>query len=37
VYQLAIKTTGGDSYVMANYLPIYLSSSVGTWLIGLPT
>jgi hypothetical protein len=27
VYQLAIEAVGGDSYVMANYLPICLSSS----------
>jgi hypothetical protein len=36
VYQLAIETTSGDSYVMANYLPVYLSSSARTWLLGLP-
>jgi hypothetical protein len=24
VYQLAIKTTGGDSYMMVNYLPVCL-------------
>jgi hypothetical protein len=37
VYQLAIEAVGGDSYVMANYLPICLSSSARTWLMGLPT
>jgi hypothetical protein len=37
VYQLAIEDTRGVSYVMANYLPIYLSSSTRTWLLGLPT
>jgi hypothetical protein len=37
VYQLAIKSTGGDLYIMANYLPICLSSLARTWLIGLPT
>jgi hypothetical protein len=37
VYQLTIKATGGDSYVMTNYLPICLSSSAGTWFMGLPT
>jgi hypothetical protein len=36
VYQLAIEAAGGDSYVMANYLPVYLSSSARTWLLGLP-
>jgi hypothetical protein len=30
VYQLAIEATGGDSYVMANYLPVRLSSSTRT-------
>jgi hypothetical protein len=37
VYQLTIEVAGGDSYVMANYLPIYLSSSARTWLMGLST
>jgi hypothetical protein len=36
VYQLAIEATGRDSYVMANYLLVYLSSSARTWLVGLP-
>jgi hypothetical protein len=36
VYQLAIEAAGGDSYVMANYLSVCLSSSVRTWLLGLP-
>jgi hypothetical protein len=36
VYQLAIEATGGDSYVMANYLPVCLSSFARTWLLGLP-
>jgi hypothetical protein len=35
VYQLAIEATRGDSYVMANYLPVCLSSSTRTWLLGL--
>jgi hypothetical protein len=35
VYQLAIEATDGDSYVMANYLPVCLSSSAWTWLLGL--
>jgi hypothetical protein len=30
VYQLAIKAVVGDLYVMANYLPIFLSSSTRT-------
>jgi hypothetical protein len=37
VYQLAIEAVGGDLYVMANYLPICLSSSTRTWLMGLLT
>jgi hypothetical protein len=37
VYQLAIKVVGGDLYIMANDLPICLSSSARTWLMGLPT
>jgi hypothetical protein len=36
VYQLTIEATGGDSYVMGNYLPICLSSSARTWFMGLP-
>jgi hypothetical protein len=37
VYQLTIKAAEGDSYFMANYLPVYLSASARTWLLGLPT
>jgi hypothetical protein len=37
VYQLTIESVGGDSYVMVNLLPIYLSSSARTWLMGLLT
>jgi hypothetical protein len=36
VYQLTIKAPRGDSYVMANYLLVCLSSSARTWLLGLP-
>jgi hypothetical protein len=36
VYQLTIEAAGGDSYVMANYLSVCLSSSAMTWLLGLP-
>jgi hypothetical protein len=36
VYQLTIKAIDGDSYVMVDYLPVCLSSSVRTWLLGLP-
>jgi hypothetical protein len=37
VYQLAIEATRGDSYIMANYLPICLSSLAMTWLMGPST
>jgi hypothetical protein len=37
VYQLTIKATGGDSYIMENYLQVCLSSSARTSLLGLPT
>jgi hypothetical protein len=37
VYQLAIEAVGEDSHVMTNYLLICLSSSAGTWLMGLHT
>jgi hypothetical protein len=30
VYQLTIEAAGGDTYVMANYLPVCLSSSTRT-------
>jgi hypothetical protein len=30
VYQLTIEATGGDSYIMVNYLPVCLSSSTRT-------
>jgi hypothetical protein len=36
VYQLSIKAVDGDSYIMASYLPVCLSSSARTWLLGLP-
>jgi hypothetical protein len=37
VYQLAIDAAGGYSYVIANYLPVYLSPSARTWLLELPS
>jgi hypothetical protein len=37
VYQLAIEAASRDSYVMANYLLVCLSSSAITWLVGLPS
>jgi hypothetical protein len=37
VYQLTIEATEGDSYVMANYLHVCLSSSARAFLLGLPT
>jgi hypothetical protein len=37
VYQLTIEAAEGDSYVMANYLHVCLSSSARAFLLGLPT
>jgi hypothetical protein len=36
VYLPPIEATDGDSYIMANYLPVCLSSSTRTWFLGLP-
>jgi hypothetical protein len=36
VYQLTIEASGWDSYVMANYMLVYLSASSKTWLLGPP-
>jgi hypothetical protein len=36
LYQLTIEATRGDSYIMENYLLVYLSSSPRTWLLRLP-
>jgi hypothetical protein len=36
VYQLAIEAASEDSYIMVNYLPVCLSSSVRTWLLEVP-
>jgi hypothetical protein len=36
VYQITIKATRRDLYIMANYLSVYLSSSARTWLLELP-
>jgi hypothetical protein len=37
VYQLAIETAGGDTYVMVKYLLVCPSSSARMWFLGLPT
>jgi hypothetical protein len=37
VYQLTIEAAVRDSYIMANSLPVFLSSSARTWLLRLPT
>jgi hypothetical protein len=37
MYQLAIEAAGRDSNIMENYLPVYLSLSARTWLLGLPS
>ncbi|GJN36748.1 hypothetical protein PR202_gb25642 [Eleusine coracana subsp. coracana] len=36
LYSMAIRLTGGDSYVMAHYLPICLDPAVRIWLTSLP-
>ncbi|GJN32287.1 hypothetical protein PR202_gb20784 [Eleusine coracana subsp. coracana] len=36
LYSTAIRSAGGDSYVMANYLPVYLDPTVRIWLTSLP-
>ncbi|GJN13527.1 hypothetical protein PR202_gb00240 [Eleusine coracana subsp. coracana] len=33
---MAIRLAGGDSYVMANYLPVCLDPAVRIWLTSLP-
>ncbi|GJN36777.1 hypothetical protein PR202_gb25673 [Eleusine coracana subsp. coracana] len=33
---MAIRSAGGDFYVMANYLPVYLDLAVRIWLTSLP-
>lgn len=36
LYSTSIQATGGDTFVMANYLPVCLSNSARTWLYSLP-
>jgi hypothetical protein len=36
VYRLTIEAAGGDSYIMANDLPVGLLALARTWLQGLP-
>ncbi|GJN37228.1 hypothetical protein PR202_gb26187 [Eleusine coracana subsp. coracana] len=36
LYSMAIRSAGGDSYVMANYLLICLDTAVRIWLTSLP-
>ncbi|GJN40077.1 hypothetical protein PR202_gb29245 [Eleusine coracana subsp. coracana] len=36
LYSTAIGSAGGDSYIMANYLPICLDPAVRIWLTSLP-
>ena len=35
LYEIAICAVGGNSDVMANYLPIMVSQSTNNWLMGL--
>ncbi|GJN24700.1 hypothetical protein PR202_gb12455 [Eleusine coracana subsp. coracana] len=36
LYSTAIRSAGGDSYVMANYLPVCLDPAVRIWIMSLP-
>lgn len=36
IHETAIKSVGGDKYVMANYLPLCLENRPRTWLTSLP-
>jgi hypothetical protein len=36
VYQIVIEVTGGDDWVMANFLLMALTDAVRSWLINLP-
>ncbi|GJN37279.1 hypothetical protein PR202_gb26213 [Eleusine coracana subsp. coracana] len=36
LYSMAIRLAGGDSYIMANYLPVYLDLAIRIWLTSLP-
>ncbi|GJN29132.1 hypothetical protein PR202_gb17327 [Eleusine coracana subsp. coracana] len=36
LYSTTIRSAGGDSYVMANYLPVCLDPVVRIWLTSLP-
>ena len=36
IYTTAIRATGGDENVMANYLPTVLEGSARSWLLKLP-
>ncbi|GJN40190.1 hypothetical protein PR202_gb29370 [Eleusine coracana subsp. coracana] len=36
LYSMTIRSAGGDSYVMANYLPVCLDPAIRIWLTSLP-
>ncbi|GJN16222.1 hypothetical protein PR202_gb03185 [Eleusine coracana subsp. coracana] len=36
LYSTAIRSAGGDSYVLANYLPVCLDPTIRIWLTSLP-
>ncbi|GJN24933.1 hypothetical protein PR202_gb12711 [Eleusine coracana subsp. coracana] len=36
LYSTAIRSAGGDSYVMATYLPVCLDPAVQIWLTSIP-
>jgi len=35
LYEIAVHAAGGNSDVIANYLPVMLSQSTNNWLMGL--
>ena len=35
LYEIAVRAAGGNSDVMANYLPVMLSQIANNWLMGL--
>ena len=35
LYEIAVRATGGDEDVMANYLPVMLNQSANNWLLSL--
>jgi len=36
LYEIAVRSGGGDEHVMANYFPVVLDQAGHQWLLGLP-